>query len=320
VTTRNVEESPRLPTGLRLIVQVGGFLVGIALVVWCVQGAFAGGGQGWSKLRDADPILVAGMLACSLVSLLVNGALFWTAIRPVRKEGFWTLQGINFTSGLLNYAPVRLGLLSRFVYHVRVDRMSILFLLGWFAVVTIAMAAVLGSSVVATVIHPMLDPVWLAIFIAPLAVLVLVLPWIASRDVVTRFTKGAEAMLRHRGWFSAGLVLRTIDLAMWTARIALAAAILDLDISSGDILIVAVAALLTAMNPLGRIGYREAAVRLLAGYLAAPTSGQDLDSAFAALAILESVSEAAVTIPCGLLAVLWWYPAIRKGRRKQGAA
>ena len=63
-----------------------------------------------------------------------------------------------------------------------------------------------------------------------------------------------------------------------------------------------------------------AAVRLLAGYLAAPTSGQDLDSAFAALAILESVSEAAVTIPCGLLAVLWWYPAIRKGRRKQDAA
>ena len=35
---------------------------------------------------------------------------------------------------------------------------------------------------------------------------------------------------------------------------------------------------------------------------------------------IESVSEAAVTIPCGLLAILWWYPAIRKGRRTQDAA
>ena len=308
-------EKPGLPTGYRLILQIGGFVIGVALVIWCIQGALAGGGEGWTKLRSANPLLVAGMLGCSLVSLLVNGALFWTTIRPVRRERFWPLQGINFTSGLLNYAPVRLGLFSRFLYHMRVDRMSLLFLIGWFAVVTIAMAAVMGASVLATLLNPGLDLTWILIFLAPLALLVLVLPWIASFPIITRFTKGGEAMLRHRGWFTAGLVLRTVDLGMWTLRIALAAMILDLDIATGDILIVAVAALVTAMNPLGRIGYREAAVRLLAGYLATPTSGQDLDSTFAALAILESVSEAAVTIPCGVIALLWWYPAIRRGRQ-----
>lgn len=309
------EAKPGLPSGFRLALQIGGFVIGLALVVWCIQGAFAGGGEGWSKLKAANPWLVAGMLGCSLVSLLVNGALFWTTVRPVRHERFWPLQGINFTSGLLNYAPVRLGLFSRFLYHMRVDRMSFLFLLGWFATVTIAMAAVMGASVLATLLHPSLDIAWAVLFVTPLGLAVLVLPWIASMRLVTRFTKGGEAMLRHRGWFSAGLVLRSVDLGMWTLRIGLAAAILDLEIGTGDILIVAVAALVTAMNPLGRIGYREAAVRLLAGYLATPTSGQDLDSTFAALAILESASEAAVTIPCGIIAILWWYPAIRRGAK-----
>ena len=306
---------PGLPSGFRLAIQIAGFVIGVGLVLWCIQGALSGGGEGWTKLQAADPLLVAGMLGCSLVSLLVNGALFWTTIRPVRRERFWALQGINFTSGLLNYAPIRLGLFSRFLYHMRVDRMSLLFLLGWFAVVTIAMAAVLGASVLATLLNPALDLVWGLVFLSPLLLLIVVLPWLASFRIVTRFTKGGEAMLRHRGWFTAGLILRTIDLGMWTLRIALAASILDLELATGDILIVAVAALVTAMNPLGRIGYREAAVRLLAGYLAAPTGGGDLDSTFAALAILESVSEAAVTIPCGVIAFLWWYPAIRKGRR-----
>jgi hypothetical protein len=292
--------------------QVLGFLIGLLLVAWCIKGALNGGEEGWERIREADPLLILAMLGTSLASQICNGALFWTTIRPVRRERFWVLQGVNFTSGLLNYAPVRIGMLSRFVYHMRVDRMRFLLLVGWFAVVSIAMIAVMGSSLGATLLRPRLDLAWLALFIGPLAIFVLLAPWLVTLPPVTRHTRGAERMLAARGWLSAGLALRAIDLGMWTARIAIAAKILEIQLGSGDLLIIAVTALLVAMNPLGRLGFREVAVTLLAGYLATPADGETLDATFKQLAIVESVAEAAAVIPCGLVAVTWWYRSVRR--------
>ena len=53
---------------------------------------------------------------------------------------------------------------------------------------------------------------------------------------------------------------RDVDGPHWAA-----AEILGLELGGGDLLIIAVAALVVAMNPLGRIGFREAAVSVLAG-------------------------------------------------------
>ena len=308
--------TPGLPRGGRLALQIVGFLIGLALVIWCVKGALDGGADGWQRLRDADPWLIAGLLATSVASQIANGALFWTTIRPVRREGFWTLQGVNFTSGLLNYAPIRIGMLSRFIYHLRVDRMPLLLLFAWFGTVTIAMMAVMGAALGATILHPTLDAVWVGLFAAPLAALVLVMPTLVRIPVVARpldrFIPGAVPMLKHRGWLSAGLGLRSFDLAMWAARVAIAARILGLELGSGDLLIIAVAALVVAMNPLGRIGFREAAVSLLAGHLANPADGESLDATFKQLAILDSVGEAAAVIPCGLVAAAWWMSRVRQ--------
>lgn len=306
---------PGLPSGGRLALQLVGFALGLALVAWCVKGAIDGGDEGWRRLREADPWLIAGLLATSIASQVANGALFWTTIRPVRRERFWVLQGVNFTSGLLNYAPIRIGMLSRFIYHLRVDRMPVLLLFAWFGTVTIAMMAIMGAALGATLLHPELDAIWAGLFVAPLVAMVLLLPALVTVPVLARpldrFIPGAVPMLTHRGWMSAGLALRAFDLAMWAARVAIAARILGLELGSGDLLIIAVAALVVAMNPLGRIGFREAAVTVLAGYLAQPTDGEALDATFKQLAILDSVGEAAAVIPCGLVAAAWWYRRVR---------
>lgn len=310
------DNPPRMPRGRRLVFQLVGFAIGLLLVGWCVKGALSGGEEGWERIRSASPWLVVAMIGTSLGSQLANGALFWTTIRPVRRERFWVLQGVNFTSGLLNYAPVRIGMLSRVIYHLRVDRMKILLLMAWFGTVSLAMLAVMGAAFGATIIHPSLDPLWLAIFTVPLLALVAGAPLLFRLPLLAgpleRFIPGSLPMLTHRGWLSAGLMLRTIDLWMWTARIAIAAKILGIELGSGDLLIIAVAALVVAMNPLGRIGFREAAVSLLAGYLATPTDGEALDATFKQLAIVESVAEAAAVIPCGLVAAVWWYRAVRR--------
>jgi hypothetical protein len=310
-----------LPRGFRLVLQLVGFAVGLALVVWCVKGAFEGGENGWTRMKEADGGLIAAMLGCSIASLIANGAIFFATIRPVHRERFMVLQGVNLTAALFNYAPIRLGVMSRYLYHVRVDRFSILFVTGWIAVVAIAVVGVMGAAVGATLLQPEPGISWALLFVAPLVALVLTLPILAGLPIVRRFTRGGEAMLTDRRWIALAFGLRAFDLAMWAVRLGIAASILGIELPVGDVVLLAITALVVALNPLGRLGWREAAVAFLAARLATPSfDAGELDATFQQLALLESASEAIVSIPLGLLAFIWWIRRIRSGRREAVAA
>ncbi|MCP4014071.1 MAG: hypothetical protein GY728_13280, partial [Phycisphaeraceae bacterium] len=284
--TLSEEARAGLPRGFRLVLQLVGFAGGLALVVWCVKGAFEGGEDGWTRMKEADGGLIAAMLGCSIASLIANGAIFFATIRPVHRERFLVLQGVTFTAALFNYAPIRLGLMSRYLYHVRVDRFSILFVTGWIAVVAIAVVGVMGAAVGATLLQPEPGIAWALLFIAPLVALVLALPLLAGLPIVRRFTRGGEAMLTDRRWIALAFGLRAFDLAMWAVRLGIAASILGIELPVGDVLLLAVTALVVALNPLGRLGWREAAVAFLAARLATPNlDAGELDATFQQLAL-----------------------------------
>jgi len=57
-------EPNRMLSPKKLVLQVAGFAIGMALLVWCINSAVKGGGAGWEKLRHANPWLVAGLLGC----------------------------------------------------------------------------------------------------------------------------------------------------------------------------------------------------------------------------------------------------------------
>ena len=89
----------------------------------------------------------------------------------------------------------------------------------------------------------------------------------------------------------------------------------DTGLSGGDVLLLAVAAVLVSLNPLGRLGYREAAVRWLAPMLAAGAfTGEEIGARFAQLALIESMSEALVVLPFGLVSAFWWMARVRRGK------
>ncbi|MAI72060.1 MAG: hypothetical protein CMM01_14255 [Rhodopirellula sp.] len=304
-----------MPHGLRLALQLLGFVVGLALVIWCIRGALEGGEAGWEKFKEADPGLIAAMVGCSLASVIANGAIFFATIRPVHREGFMTLQGVNLVSSLLNYAPIRLGVMSRYFYHVRVDGFSILFVTGWIIVVGITVLAVMGAAVGATFLQPRPGISWALLFLAPLVALIVALPVLARLPLVRRFTRGGEAMLTNRAWITTAFGLRAFDLGMWAVRLGIAASILGIDLPTGDVLLLAITALVVSLNPLGRLGWREAAVAILAARLAAPGLGtSELDATFKQLALLESAAEASITIPLGVIALIWWARKVRAGR------
>lgn len=304
---------PSIPRGWRAVFQVLAFLGGAAFLVWLVRDALKG--DGWQQITDrATPEVLAGLILCSLASLLINGAIFWSTLFPARREGFWRLQGVNSMASLLNYAPIRLGIVSRYAFHMRVDRMPFLFITSWIFAIAFVLLVVMGSASVAAYLRPTIDLGWLGLTLLPLALFVAVLPFFLRNPTLLRYTKGSEKMLSDRPMLSLSIVLRLLDLAAWAGRLYFATHIVDTGLSGGDVILLAVVAVLVSLNPLGRIGYREAAVRWVAPLLAGGAlTGGEVEQRFSQLALIESGSEAIVVIPLGIMAAIWWVVSFKRG-------
>ena len=317
MTREQEKTATSLPSGWRLVVQLVGFLIGALFIAWLVRDAM--NGEGWDEIFDrATPGILVGLLGCSLASLFINGAIFWIQLRPVKKESFWVLQGVNCTASLLNYAPIRLGIVSRYIYHMRVDRMGFLFITSWIFAIAVLLLCVMGSATLASVLHPQIDIWWFLITLAPLVLVVLILPLLVELPLVHRLAKGSERMLSDRRILVFALALRFLDLGAWAGRIWFATHIVDTGLTGGDVLLLTVAAVLVSLNPLGRLGYREAAVRWLAPVLAAGAfTGDEIGSRFAQLALIESGSEALVVLPFGICSAFWWMTRVRRGNLEE---
>ena len=154
------EHSAPLPSTSRVrrIIDLIGFLVGIGLLTWLIVIAVRDGD--WQQVMEADRRLLAGLVGCTVLSAVLTGATFWVTVRPVKRLGFMELQGVNLVASMLNYAPVRLGMLSRFAWHMRVDAMRLLDILAWFASVAVLIAAGLVICSVATLLEPGVGAFW----------------------------------------------------------------------------------------------------------------------------------------------------------------
>jgi hypothetical protein len=311
----------QLLTRRRIITHAIGFLVGLALLAWCITVAIENGD--WSRLRQADAGLVALLLGCTLLSLMINGLIFWATIRPVQPLRAADLQWLNLAASLLNYAPVRAGALTRIVYHLRIDRMPLLRLGAWFAAIALILVIAVGSCLAATLVRPRIDLAWAALVIGLLAAGGVAARVLCGHRLVARHGRGIDTMIRHRWSFWGAAGMRLADLAAFSGRMAAAAAILGLSVDGHVIVILAVVAFSASLIPFGRVGFREAAVAVVAARLdaaagraatAAPGSAEAAGDAetfrqavegWTQLSLVESAGEAAVVIPLGLLALLW---------------
>lgn len=303
-----------------MAVQVAGFLVGCALVAWCAQRAFAKGGDGLAKLREADPLLVATLVGATLVSIACSGFTFLAMARPLRKFSAIEMQAVNLMASLFNYAPVRLGLALRCAFHWRVERMSATDIGAWIAGVAIVTLGGLGSALAAGLLQiplgrpaPALDWMWVAIYGACLLLGSLVTLWIGRNALLKRFLKGGERVLSSPRALAESLAFRTVDLAMWSLRMWAAARIVGVELGPAQAALLAAVAILGAGNPLGRIGWREALVAFVAPLvIGGGASPDELDALTSQMALLESAGEAVLTIPLGVLGALWCLRALKR--------
>ncbi len=299
----------------KVAIQLLGFFVGIALLIWCIHGAISGkeAQAGWDRLIHAPPVLILALLSCTAVSLIINATNFWLTIRPLYRPGYWNLQWLNLVGNMLNYAPIRLGALARIFYHMRVDGMSLLQVCGWFAFIGYIVLLSIGACLVSTFLHPEVDWLWGLFFITQMILGGILLKVFVGNQLLVKYGQGIDCLLANHWAVWGGMALRITDFAAFTGRMLVALKILDIDLPFQDAVILAVVAVAAGMVPFGRLGFREFFVASAAGWLS--MKSPEVNANMQQLALVESAGEALMYIPLGAVALLWYRHRIIRHHR-----
>jgi uncharacterized membrane protein YbhN (UPF0104 family) len=260
-------------------------LIGVGLLIGAI--IMASAQVDWSVLSDAQPWQL-GVLAISVVgNLLASGMIWWVvtlSFSAKPKVQLPTMVALVCASGLLNYLPLRPGLVGRAAYlkmkHNLPVRQSMLILL---TILTLS-ALVLGAA--AAVAYWVPADWQYEVSLALLAVLTLALPAIAAK------------LLRRRiraGWF--WVPLRVADVLVTAVRLWVAFQVVGAPISYEQAVVAASAGAFVALlgpTPNG-LGTREWTI----GVITRASTG---DVGFAA-AVVDRGVEAIVVVVLGLWAL-----------------
>ncbi len=314
----------------RVLVQLGGFALGLALLAWCVRVALRPENRGaLESLSHAPADLVAALVGLSLTTLFLNGTTFWTAIFPVKRVPFWEIQATNAGAALCNYAPFKLGAVLRFVVHSRRHGVPLMTIAAWIAAVTVTMLVALGPLIAAGVWRREADALfWVALLVgaaATYAVALAIARVLAHAEGLTRLHRMSDrpglrwllrlmhtrvfhhlhagfAMLAHPWSFGLGVALRVLDLLVQAARFMVAARLAGMELTFEGALIVSGAYfLVSVVSPAGSLGVREWASSRLALF------GMSMDS-LTVVALTVTASEMLVNMVCGTAGLAFLRP------------
>lgn len=272
---------------LAIVIQIVGFAIGIALLVWIIAQARQDlTPDKIDQLREAEAWRVGLIVVLSVSSVVLNGVMWWAAITPVRRVPLVDCLGVNAVASALALLPFKLSVVFRVLIHRRRHGVPMLTFGGWGAALVALMLAALGPAVGASLLLPGGSMAWWAASIggggALLGVGVVLARyfstgagWRVLRRVVERVLgeRGVRLMnsspvenahqgvfmLASPGWTFLGGGLRFTDTMAYAARFWLASSIVGVSISVGDAAVVGVSYfIISVIAPTGSAGVREA--------------------------------------------------------------
>ncbi|MBN8599396.1 MAG: flippase-like domain-containing protein [Planctomycetes bacterium] len=311
--------TPRKLSSTKVAVQVIGFLIGLALLGWCVKQAFSPENQKQlAALRNAPVHLIAMLIGANTTVLFFSGLSFFFALRPLRKLNFWDLQATNAIATFLSYVPFKTGMLFRILVHNRRDGVPVALIGAWFGAVSIVMAITLLPLFAASLLTREINVKWIAIALS-LGLIgfatVCLLAWYLHGTRGMAIMRAITEKLGGWGWARklvrstfvrtahGGLdilasprrvlllvVLRLIDMASQALRFYLAGMIVGTPIALDTcVLLASMHFVVGVISPAGTVGTREAAIVGTATML-----GLENPQAMAGVALLVLASEAVV--------------------------
>ncbi len=313
--------------------QVLGFAAGVGLLGWCGMMAFAPENRAQlARLGEADAGSLAVLFGCSLGTLLLNGHIFWVVLRPEMRIDPVGVQATNAVATTLSYLPFKLSVLLRVAVHNRRDRVPLLTIAAWFGAVAVLVVVGLGPPALMSLWRHGVDAVWWAGSAIGICVSVFVTLTLAGVFAgpgglgrihrvldplrigpLSRFIRGGAfarlhgifGMLAHRRAVLEATFLRLLDIGMQTARFAVAASILGVDLGWQSALLIASTYFLIGMlSPFGMLGTREAGAVGLAQLLGISGPGDSLVVVILAVSATESL----VNLVCAGVGVAWMRP------------
>ncbi len=275
----------------RLGFWIGAVLLGASVVYVLRQRELLIGA--WDALRSPDP-LFAGVLVASIVgNVMFSAALFTVLTRRFGRVGVVEMQAVIASATLVNYLPLRPGMLGRIAYHHHVNKIRPTHILR-----TMIEAAGISIAVAGALALSLLGRHWLG---GPLAA------WIAAPYVVALAGLLAGGPVRL---YVIGAVLRLAEVLLWAARYWAAFGLIGEPIGAESSLALACVSVIATMIPLvsNGLGVREWAIGLVAPMLDAATMALGITAE-----LVNRAAELLVIAALGL-AASWYLTARRRTR------
>ena len=308
------------PANSRKYLQSAAYMLAIGLLcasIWyAVEDQRA---EDWRALLDADPRLIIALFAAVFLSaVLIPGLQFWLVTRPFVSTTPVTvpvMQSLLAASSLLNYTPVKAGLVGRVAYlrqyHGVGFRAAVLthMLIG-------AMFVATAAVILLATAWQNISDVWWWIISATGLFLAILLAMPLLRLALPRNMPVDSRMRNSRAWvieyLSACMLAQLAALVAAALRWWLVFRMLDRPISMADAWLAAIVHMVSVMlGPANGLGLREWLIGIIGqqGWLSDAVDANVGVGLTAAL--VDRTVEATVLIVAGLLG-LWFLRRLRR--------
>jgi len=305
--TAEPSSPPRAPARRRALLRRWvGFTLAAGLLAGAVWAAAAHGSalpDLWERLGAGDRrawLSLPALALCVLASWHLTSWSFLAGTRPCARVGIGEMHALIGAAWLLNYLPLRPGLIGRVAYHKAVHGIAV------HDSARIVLVQIAAGGAAAGV---------LALLLAASRVLgtgaagpVLATAGLAAGLIAA----SAWGRRRERRWWPIPLVLalKLGDMWLWTFRYGLLFTLVDVPIRAEGALAVAVVSQFASLIPLSGngLGLREWAVGLCADSLPAgwaSAAGGAMQAAGLSADLVNRAVEVAIAVPVGLASVAW---------------
>jgi hypothetical protein len=295
--------------------RIVGSLIGLALLMaaaWVIYSQREQMEDAWASARHAPWWLLGLALLLPLVNWLLISLSFWIMMRRHGRIGLGEMCAAIGAAWLLNYLPLRAGMVGRVAYHRAVNRIAIAdsvrvmvlnLAIGGMAVLAM-LAIALGMGAEDSL------RLWGMVLSGPALVA-------AAATALAAKSGGAW-------WLPAVFLLRYLDMLAWTARYAVVFTIVGSPIGLAGAVAIAAACQLALVVPFigNGMGVREWAVGLTAAALPASlVSGGGMIAAVGLAADLANrAAEVVAAVVVGQVSLLAIGRRLRASRERSPAA
>ncbi len=292
--------------------RIVGFVAGAALVVLAIAAALKQDPEAIRRsvraLGDHPSWFAVLFIALPLLNWLSISASIWVLLARFGRVGMGEMLALVGMAWLLNYLPMRPGMVGRVAYHKAVNKIGVRqtgkTLLEGVLITGVVSGLMLLGALVLRDAKPAIA--WSIMVLAPM---------LAGGAISAVLWKRRPLIARY----CASGSLRVIDMAVWALRYALAFAVVGSSIDLSTALVLAVVSQIAMLIPISGngLGVREWLIGVLAASLpTAALAGSDSALAQGLTAdILNRVAEVLVAIPLGLICIAIIARRLRQFRR-----